>query len=314
MPIHLALIGTGRWGKNIQKTLDEIGGIELSISTNQAETADILVKANETNLDGVIVATPGSTHASIALPFIERGIPTLIEKPLTTDLTDAKTLSDAAQKHSTPVTVGHIHLYNPAFHKALQLLPTLGPIRVIESVGTNSGPFRDDMSAMWDWAPHDISMVFAILEKKAASVQAWGLNILRPHKNLPDTTFIKIMFDTIPVTIKSSWLYPIKQKQLTIIGETSALHYDDTNEQKLTLFQNMGPEITTDHITPKTPTISHPTYDTNTSPLKAELISFLALITNQTPTLTPIEQGLQVVSIISAAEQSINQAGKLISI
>lgn len=287
--ITLALIGVGRWGKNIQRTLENYPGVKL-------------VLADQDDLDGVLIATPGSTHAAIARPFIERSIATFIEKPLTTSVADALALQKAAQKSDALIMVGHVHLYNPAYVLTKQLTSEAGAIQQLHFEGMNNGPRRDDMSALWDWAPHDIAMALDMLGAHPLTIQAWGIESLRPGKNLYDTAFIKLTFPkNIIVTCHVSWLFPEKRKRLTVITGGDMIVFDDTAKQKVTLYQNKGAEI------------SHPAYSPQ-PPLKRELDAFIASIKTKQPPLTDLNQGVKVVQIIAKAEESMKKEGRIIEL
>ena len=127
--LRLALIGKGRWGSVIKKTLLTIPGCELAYEV----THDWKTLLEKTDIDGVIIATPPATHTEIALAFIERSIPVFIEKPMTTSFEDAKRIETAMKKSDVPVMVGHIHLYSPAFRVAKELAQTCGPLRLLIS-------------------------------------------------------------------------------------------------------------------------------------------------------------------------------------
>jgi hypothetical protein len=132
MTLRLGLAGHGRWGHNIERTLQSLGDVAVTI----------LAKGEKPRaaLDGVIVATQSAAHAEVALPYIEAGIATFIEKPMATTVGDARRIRDAAERHRTIVFVGHIYLYNPAFLRALELLPALGDVRYLLCEGMNNRP------------------------------------------------------------------------------------------------------------------------------------------------------------------------------
>ncbi len=321
--MKLALIGAGRWGTNIQKTLDAIGGVELGVSHTDAQTKELL----EEDLVGALIATPGSTHADIALPFIERGIPTFIEKPFTTSLKDALKLEKAALKSGAPVMIGHIHLYNPAYIKAKSLIekaayaqgsgePKAGGIRSLTFEGMNNGPFRDDMSALWDWTPHDVSMAIDIMGEMPKSVQAWGQKILRPKTNLYDTVTVKLTFssslrsrqqvgEAISATIHNSWLAPEKRKKMVVVGKNDSIIYDDVKpEQKVTHYRGMGPRVQGKSVTWQDPAVSHPKYGAM-SPLEAEMRAFLKMVKSDKNPSTDLKSAIDVTRVLDAAERSM---------
>lgn len=272
--LKLALVGHGKWGSNIANTLAKMPGVDLVYAGNNAtEVPDAL--------NAVLVATPGSTHAQVALPFVEKGIATFIEKPMTTSLADAKKLAAAAKKSGALVFAGHIHLYNPAYLKAKELIKQAGDIRYLYFEGTNNGPFRNDMSAMWDWAPHDVYLALDLLQQMPAHVQAWGIFAKRQNKNLNDGAIIKLHWPQVDTHILISSLFPEKRKKMIAVCEKSTVMFDDT--------------------LPK---------ESGKSPLQRELEVFVDCIVNRKQPASDINQGLAVVKILSAAENSIALDGK----
>lgn len=286
--MKLLLVGLGKWGKNIEKTLIELGVEVLGVDHSSSQ-----ILLTRTDVDGVIIATPGSTHADVALPFIEQGIPVFIEKPMATSLEDVLRLEKAADQfyRGNPlVFVGHIHLYNPAFLKAKELIQHAGEIRYGLFEGMNWGPFRDDMSAMWDWAPHDIALAVDLFGSPQ-SVQAWG-----------EYCWAAIQLFFAPHTqilINVSTLSPQKRKSMLIVGTTYSVRVDDTAEHKVSVHEQGQ--------------VSYPEYDA-TMPLTTELKAFLSMIETKKRPKTDIRHGVEVVKILDACQRSIDKEGKLITV
>lgn len=308
--VRLALIGAGRWGKNIIKTLESFHECELAY----IETRDYRTLIDKTDIGAVIVATPGATHAEVALPFIKRGLPVFIEKPFTTSLADAERLQKAAEESGAIIFVGHLHLYNPPYIAIKKLLPSIGKVRWIYAEGSNNGPYRDDTSALWDWAPHDVILMLDMLGSMPSRVQAWGASVLRPGAHLDDIAFIKLEFPNgIAGFIYNSWLSPEKRKKVSIIGEKSSIVFDDIAEKKVALYENMGPEVLGNVVTRNEPIISYPTYDDGKS-LELELKAFLRTVLEKEKPLSGVAEGLRVVTVLDAAERSISTGGTSIEL
>lgn len=300
-PLTLALIGAGRWGSNIRRTLESLPDCRLKTVVTRT-WRELL---GTPHLDGVLVATPASTHTEIALPFIERGIPTFIEKPLTTTLKDALRLARAAQRGKTPVFVGHIHLYNPAYAAVKKLLPRIGDIRFLVGEGTNNGPFRTDVSALWDWAPHDLALALDLLQKPPISVTASAAAALRPRTKLHDVATLQVRFaGGASLFGMYSWLFPEKRKRLTIVGTKSTAVFDDAAGKKVTFYERLGPVRQREMIMRREPRVTHPPYPA-TPPLTAELSAFLAMVRTGRQPASPLAQGIAVVRILDAAERSL---------
>ncbi|MCH8748380.1 Gfo/Idh/MocA family oxidoreductase, partial [Patescibacteria group bacterium] len=300
----------GRWGTNIKRTLGEIGGVVILV----ADTPAAERKLRDEELDGVIVATPGSTHAAVALPYIRRGLPTYIEKPMTTTVAEAKKLRRAAKKFGAPVFVGHLQLYNPAYLKTRELAQKLGGIRSLYFEGLNNGPYRNDMSVLWDWGPHPVSMVLDLLKAQPSHISAWGSALLRPRTRLYDIVQLKLLFPkNIVMTARLSWLSPEKRTRLTIMGKRDSVVFDDTAEDKVTHLKGMGPEVHGRSVKQQSPHISQPRYSA-ASPLTIELQQFLRMVRSHSKPATDIEQGVRVVEILAAAEKSIGLDGVAIQL
>lgn len=320
--LSVALFGLGRWGQNILRTLSSLPDCTVSIVCDPNETTADIVKSiaphatptiyhnweqvlADKSFDAAIIATPVSTHATIALPCLKKGISVFVEKPITTNLGDAQTLATAAQMSGAKIFVGHIHLYNPCYHAIKQHLPSLGPLRYILCEGGNNGPYRSDMSALWDWAPHDIALLLDVFQAKLHVVDAWGWEFLRPGQNLHDTVVARLEApDKTPIMLHVSWLMPEKRKKITFVGETSSIVFADTAKAKVMLYKHMGPAVADSKVTFQAPEITPLPYD-QTSPLTNELKAFISAITKNTPYPTGITQALAVTQVISEIEAKL---------
>ena len=259
--IRLAQIGLGAWGKNIEKTLRSLPGCTLAYTAAE----DWWKLLEKKDIDGGVIATPPATHAEIAVAFLERGIPVFIEKPMTGNLKDALAIEAAARASGAPVMVGHLHLYSPAYRKTKELARDIGDIQLIISRGHNKGPYRSDYSAMWDWAPHDLSMILDLTGEPPVAVSAWGVSPTRPGSNLWDFAQIKLEFaGGITGFVTSSWLMPTKCKQLTVVGEKRSIVYEDTlPDKKVALYEGTN--------------VSYPAYGPGMS-LTEELAAFIKVV------------------------------------
>lgn len=302
---RLALYGRGRWGTAIQRTLLEIPGVTVVVvGRGRSAPPDI---------DGVIFATPAATHAGLALPFIKRGIPVFIEKPLTDSVADAKRLEKAAGKSGSLAHVGHIHLHNPAFLKVKELAPLLGPIRYLMFEGMNNGPFRDDASVLWDWLPHPLSMALELLPSGPKSVQAWGINILRPRaRKLHDIGVVRYDFKDATLLCSVNWIAPEKRTKMTVVGKKSTIVHTDNHPQKLSLYEGMGPVVKGMKVAPQIPVITHPVYEDGW-PLEHELRAFVDAIRNGSRDTSSLGFGRRIVELIAAAHGSAGKGGRKVA-
>lgn len=304
-PLTLALIGAGRWGTNIRRTMERLPNCHLKYVETEAWRRLLRVD----DIDGTLIATPASTHARIALPFITRGIPTFIEKPMTTSVRDALRLQRAARTSGALVFVGHVHLYNPAYETAKRYAQRAGQIRYIYAEGMNNGPFRDDISCLWDWAPHDLALALDLLRREPKTVQAWGVSLLHPRKRIHDVALLHLLFpDGVEFFGTYSWLAPEKRKRFTVVGTRYTIVLDDVAKHKVTVYQDLGPQIRGRTVRPRKPMIRHQPYRTEPA-LERELAAFLHMIRVGSPPPSDLAQGIATIRILEAAERSLANGG-----
>ncbi len=227
--MRIAVIGRGKWGMNIVHTLATMRDVEL---IDESKNFDVVLRQQPA---GVLVATPSATHAEVAIPFIDAGVPTFIEKPMATTVADAIRIREAASRSGAPVVVGHVHLYNPAFQAAKKLLPEVETVQAVFWEGMNHHP-RTDSSVLWDWLPHGLSMAHALFDANPSSAQAWGVGEASRFK----AASAKFVIAGVPFITNISWVSPLKRHRLTIVGENNSLTFDDTAERKLSLRNSRG--------------------------------------------------------------------------
>ncbi len=237
--ITLALIGVGRWGGNFLNTVKRMNTCNIKyIASRSVKTISQLpsqyIKTTNykdflkcSDIDGVIIATPGSTHYEIIKTFLSTKQPMLVEKPFTTNYKNALNIRKLV-KGKPNIMVGHIYLYNPAYLTVKKLVPRIGKLRYISFKGYNYGPFRNDMSALWEWAPHGVSICLDLIDDQPLEVTAWVLNSLRPKTKLYDNIQIQLKFKNgIVSLLEFGWLYPYKRRELIIYGSKSTILFDD---------------------------------------------------------------------------------------
>ncbi|MBX9778443.1 MAG: Gfo/Idh/MocA family oxidoreductase [Xanthobacteraceae bacterium] len=286
MTLRIGLIGRGPWGRNIQRTLVSFPGVSVE-PIGRGETAS-------RDLDGVVIASVSATHAELALPYIEAGIPTFIEKPMATGVADARRICAAAERAAATVFVGHIHLHNPAFLALLDVQPRLGAIRSVACHGMNDRP-RADTSVLWDWLPHDLSMALALFRRPPDRVSVTALGDA-PATQAAVATFA---FGNVPMVSTVSWRSPVRRQTMTVEAENGTLVFDDKAERKVTLRQG--------------DTVSYPTY-ADELPLTRELRLFIEAIRSGSGDHAQALQGAIIVAAIVAAEDSLAQGGATVEI
>lgn len=324
---NLALVGIGNWGKNYVSTINNLKNVRLKYLCSQSsETlnlykSDIIKTTNYADLfkyqdiDGVIIATPNATHYQIASEFLNKGYNLLIEKPMVENYKQSVILKSIQNSTKAKVIIGHTYLFDPAYITMKKMINSLGKIRYISYDGTNNGPYRSHTSAIWDIGPHAVSLCLDIQQKKPIQVSAWATDTLIQKKDYYDFCFIKLKFsDQTDAYIKISWLFPVKKRELVIVGTKDTIVYDAVADKKIIFYENMiNISKQKNKITNNTK-ISYPKYNSKT-PLEIELREFIDAIKYDKKIIhSDLDFGMEVTKIIEAAVKSIKNNGLPINI
>ncbi len=178
--------------------------------------------------DALAIATPSAGHFELARLALESGLHLLVEKPLTIESAQAHELVRLAQERSRVLMVGHTFLFNAGLQAAKKLINdnALGRVLYLRSIRTNLGPIRQDVSALWDLASHDIAIANDLYDSNPVEVSCRGFKLL--GSGLEDVVQGSLTYpDGRVATFVASWLDPQKKRQITIVGDKKMIVFDD---------------------------------------------------------------------------------------
>lgn len=256
--MRIAVIGIGAFGKNHVRVLEELGHDVWTIDNNRISGArntdykDILFDG--TPIEAVVVATPASTHYEICKYVLERKIPVLVEKPMTMDYNQALELIDIAKDNDTVFAVGHIFRFHPLTDAIIQYLREFveydespGKILAIKAVRSGLHQPRSDCGVLWDFAIHDVDLIYYILSHITECIYGHDNSYKRRYpgivKNVhaicghplgnkhEDIASLVYQHDGIYVSIDVDWLSPVKERSLKIITTKGTIEADFVKEE-----------------------------------------------------------------------------------
>jgi predicted dehydrogenase len=186
-PLRVAVVGVGHLGKHHARILASLPEVRLAgvVDRDPARAAEIAAAhgteafadlAALPEVDAVVVATPTAAHAETAAPFLARGIPVLVEKPLARTLEEADALIALAERHGTTLAVGHSERFNPAVTAALPHIVSPGFVEVHRLSGF---PERSlDIDVVFDLMIHDLDVLLAAVGSEVTHIHAVGVPVL----------------------------------------------------------------------------------------------------------------------------------------
>ncbi len=336
--ISIGVIGAGHWGPNHirifnqgtssrvlmcadldEKRLASIKALYPSIET----VKDYKQLLNNPAIDAVVVAVPTNFHYKLTEEALKAGKHVLCEKPLAMTAQECLSLGELAKANKRQLMVGHIFVFNQGVVKLREYIKTseLGTVHYAHSERTNLGPFRYDVNALWDLAPHDISIFNYLFDSAPVSVSARGHKCL--GGKLEDLAFATLDYpNNIMVNVHVSWLDPKKVRQITVVGDKKMVAWDDLDiEGPIKLYDKHVEKTNVYYETygefqllSREGSIMIPKIGFN-EPLKAQAQYFCECVEkNQEPAIASADKAADVVRTLSAIQESMNRKGELVKV
>ena len=329
MKVKIAQIGVGYWGPNLLRNLVSSKDCDVSLvadasaerrsfveglypDTRTCKTAEEVIA--DPSIDAVVIATPAGTHFKLAMAALNAGKHILVEKPMATTVDEVKQIGALAAKKGLTAMVGHTFLFNSAVRYLKGLIDTgeLGEIRYIYSQRLNLGRIRSDVDALWNLAPHDISIIQYLLgDPEPVSIRRSGMDFIQ--EGIDDVVFLNVEYpNKVMAHVHVSWLDPHKVRKVTIVGAKKMAVYDDMAENKIAIYDKgiepkavLGENMDYDNLGP--PTFVHRSGDVLfpsfkwEEPLKAEIQHFLDCVQGKEKCLTGPDHAMEVVRILATS-------------
>jgi len=335
MSIGVAVVGYGYWGVNLTRnvavapTTSLVGVVdpgadrrELALNNHAGiETWESIDDAlDDDRVQAVVLATPASTHVELALATMERGRDILVEKPLAETSADAAKLRDVANDNGLILMVGHTFLYSPPVLRLKELVAggDLGAIQYLYSQRLSLGRIRRDCNALWNFAPHDVSIMLHLLEEPVVEVTAKGFSFIEP--GIDDVCFASLTFESgIGANLHVSWIDPRKTRLTTVVGDEKMAIYNDVSVDQPLWLVDSG--VAKDRDLGEYESMSDFQWRTRSGdivipriemsePLKNEITAFGEACQTRTTPLTNGDHGLEVVRVLEAIDRSAQANGR----
>jgi predicted dehydrogenase len=332
--VNVALIGCGYWGPNLARNFYQLPNAQLVTCCDLDErkleqmqrlyptrvTQDYGSVLADSSVEAVALATPAGSHHTLARAALLAGKHVFVEKPLTMSSAEAESLIDLAQQQSRVLMVGHVFQYNPAVLKIKELIDSgqIGQVYYLYSNRVNLGRVQSDVNALWNIAPHDVSISLYLLDVMPVEVSARGAAYL--NGRVEDVVFLAMQFpEGVMAHVQVSWLDPSKVRRMTVVGSERMIVYDDVASEGKVKIYDKGVYRKGDPIYGEFQYKLHsgdiyiPKIEM-TEPLRNECAHFVECVLEGARPLTDGESGLRVVRVLEAAQESLKEGGQAVRI
>jgi len=328
--INIAIIGYGYWGPNLMRNFNSNPNCHVSyLVDSRVERLDLakktypnlqisqhfdeVIASNE--VDAVVIATPVYTHFELAKKALERGKHVLLEKPMTANVAEAEELIRIAKDQGLTLMVDHTFLYTNSIQKIKSLVQNgdLGQLQYFDSTRINLGLIQQDVNVLWDLAPHDISILSYLVDKKPISVQAVGVSHI--HNGIENIAYMNVNYEEkFMAHFHCSWSSPVKVRNIMIGGDKKMVVYNDNEPTEKIKIYDSGYSVQNDEdkrrvlIDYRIGDIYVPKIENNEA-LGAMVKDFLDSIDHKTTPISSFESGLTCIKILEASQKSIKNKG-----
>ncbi len=234
--MKLAVVGVGALGRHHARILASLPGVELvAVADPSAAQAEKIAAAHgcdwTTNyrdlldrVDAVSIAAPTFAHREVGTACLAAGLPVLVEKPLASNIADARALVELAERKRQILAVGHVERFNPAYAEAKRLA---GRPRYVRTERVSPFAFRStDIGVVHDLMIHDLDLVIDLAGSPVSRVEAFGVSILGRNE---DAVTARLTFENGCVAdLVVNRVNPFAKRTLQIWSETGCVNADLT--------------------------------------------------------------------------------------
>lgn len=329
--IGIGVIGYGYWGPNLVRNFAQTDGAAVvAVCDGRQERLDIAEKLYpgvktstdvsqvlvDPAVDAVAIATPVTTHHSLAKQALLAGKHVFVEKPFTATSAEGVELIDLADDRGLTLMVDHTFIYTSAVRKIHELvrMGDLGQLYYYDSVRINLGLFQSDVSVMWDLAVHDLSIMDFLIDRDPVTVSATGVSHVPGQPE--NMAYLTCMFpDNLIAHFHVNWLAPVKVRQTLVCGSEKMVVFDDVDMSEKVKVYDKGvildereESVYQRHVGYRTGDMWAPRLD-NVEALAVEASHFVDCVASGQTPLSDGRAGLRVVRILEAAHESMAQQG-----
>jgi predicted dehydrogenase len=331
MVTRVGVIGLGYWGPNLARNFATASDATLAACCDlNAERCQKLARLypgaivtqnaddvlGSADIEAIAIATPVHSHYELVKRALSSGKHVLVTKPITADVAQARELAELAESTGLVLQVDHTFVYHPAVEKLKDVIVRgeLGDLHYVDSVRINLGLFQNDVSVIWDLAPHDVSIMQYLIDRPVEWVQAVGAH--NPGHRMESMAYIAVQFaDNVLGHCHVNWLAPMKVRMLMVGGSRRMAVYDDNLVTEKVKIYDKGVAISTieglyDALVQYRQGDMHAPAIETTEALSREVRHFLYCIRRGRQPLTDGRAGLRVVSILAAAQESLRKGGR----
>ncbi|MBU0499201.1 MAG: Gfo/Idh/MocA family oxidoreductase [Gammaproteobacteria bacterium] len=305
--LRVAVVGVGYLGRFHALIYSRMPNVELvGILDSNRETADrVAAEAGCTafydhlelrdKIDAVSVVVPTSLHLEVARPFLEKGIHTLLEKPIATAVAEGAEIVEMAARSGALLQIGHLERYNAG---VMELATRISNPHFIEAQRMSSFVARaTDVDVISDLMIHDIDIILSLIDSDIVTVSAVGTPVLTNHIDIANA---RLEFaNGCVANIIASRVSEKKSRRIRAFGPKHYLSLDFIEQRLNIAYPKPRPDEEWPEIVVETLDIAP------VKPLDAELEDFVRCVVSRQKPLVDGHVGLEALDVAMRVKETI---------
>ncbi|MDR7417521.1 MAG: Gfo/Idh/MocA family oxidoreductase [Armatimonadota bacterium] len=289
--VRVGVVGLGQWGRHHARVFATMPGVRLAgvVDLDSREIESTAARYGTRGyldhrdligrVDAVSIAVPTVHHYVVARDFLDAGVHTLVEKPITATVEEAERLTDLSGRRGAVVVVGHVERFKPAVQRLQSLVEE--PLFVHARRVRPYDPHRVmDVGVVLDLMIHDLDIVLSLTRDRIVEIGGVGVRVHNSHEDLAVAHLATA--GGCRMTLTASRVSAVKATELEITTPDRAIHLDYLREV-ITIRQFNG-EI--DRLVLE-----------GEEPLRAELAHFVACVRGDERPRVSAEDGLRALEV-----------------
>ncbi len=252
---RIAVVGAGAMGSNHSRAVAQGLNTELACVVDfdlpKAEQlahrfgsvayASLDECVTKEKIDGVVVATTTASHAILSKDVISRGIPVMVEKPITDELAITREILEFAGSQNVPIMCGFVERFNPAVRTALGMLDE--PMKHFMSVRHSPVNPRATASVVYDLLIHDIDAALSFHQRSDDVTAVSAVNWTPAGSDVDEISDCVLKFgDGSIASLSASRQGQRKIRDIRVITETHLFEID-LLRVNVTVYKNVMQEV-----------------------------------------------------------------------
>jgi UDP-2-acetamido-3-amino-2,3-dideoxy-glucuronate N-acetyltransferase len=316
---HVAVIGAGRWGKELVRAFDSLGVLHV-VCDADARRLETLVTSTDVKrccrledclsspeVDAVAIAAPASIHFELVRSALAAGKDVMVEMPLALSVRDGQLLAETALAANRVLMAGNVLRYHPAVCKLKEMIDTgeMGRVEYVCSNRLSLDPLRVEESILWSFAPHEVSVILGLLGEMPVTASCQGGDYV--GRDVSDVTVSQFAFaGGVRAQVFVSRLRTFNEHWLVVVGSAKMAVFDEAAPQMLVTYARgdwPGPVPTAAEAP------GEPVRIDAAEPITAECLAFLESLDTRRPPATDGPEELRVLEVLDACSRSLSLDG-----